>query len=307
MILFLFKKLKLNQSSIFFHLLLIFIYVNSEECPKRKIKDNTCTTECDDTEFEFGDYCYENCTNNGLTESEITIPHKKCKCDSQNGFKYIKEEKINGLSYYMCVKSCPYNFYEVGTNICVEKCKGTKNKITKDNGCADSCGLNQVLFVKTLTNGEKMNYCLDKCPDELKFYNPSPIHEIKCISKCDDKYFYKETSLGYECLSDCDNQAKIDLDSETFICTNNNKGPCTDLAFPYEFEGSCLKKCEDTKELEYFGKKDTYYFFSEEYNKFVCSENCEEKYITDSGEKTHNAYIVPNSFYCVDDCQKNSI
>ena len=179
------KPLKFHLfKNIIIIILLIIIkeYVNSE-CIKRKITDNECVSECGNELYEFGDYCYDICESYDLEES----PFKKCKCPV--GKPYIIESDINGLKYYRCINNCPSGYYDVETNICVDKCKGLKNKITKNNGCTDTCGYSQVLFVKTLSNGETMNYCLDECPDEAKFYNPSIFEQIKCITKCSDKYF----------------------------------------------------------------------------------------------------------------------
>ena len=282
---------------IIIQLILILIKESNSECiTKAKESNNECLTE----EYEFGDYCYNNCEICGLAGNNDITP-KKCKCPSEK--EYIIETKINGLKYYRCTDKCPSGYYEVGTNICVDECKEPNNKIINNNGCTDSCGISQVLFVKNLPNEETMNYCLDKCPDEAKFYKPSFIDQIKCITECPDKQFYKKTEKGYECSLDCDKQAKIDIDSKTFLCTNESKGICNDPSFPYEFEGSCLKNCKDTELLDYFGKKKTYFFYSKQSQRTVCSETCEE--YNNENEK-HKWYIVPNSLYCVEDCQKTN-
>ena len=62
--------------------------------------------------------------------------------------------------------------------------------------------------------------------------------------------------------------------------------------------GKCLKNCKDTELLDYFGKKKTYFFYSKQSQRTVCSETCEEY--------NNKWYIVPNSLYCVEDCQKTN-
>ena len=231
---------------------------------------------------------------------------KTCKCP--DGKKIIATkieiESLNRLNYYRCVDSCPSKYFDIDTNICVEdSCSGNKNKIKKNNGCTDECTDNEFLFTKKLDNGKKIYYCLDKCPEEAKFYVPS-IGEKECIEQCpSDKKFYSEKEGGYECSSECENQANIDVENGIYFCTSNVKGNCSnDDSFPYEFQGSCLRDCSDTKKLDYFSNIETFLFYSKNVQRWICSENCEELY----NNEIHKSYKVPETQYCVDNCKETN-
>ena len=280
---------------IFFHLILLKEYLNSD-CPKKRILDNSCVSNCG-SEYEFGDFCYSDCGENNLVPINSGID-KQCTCNDNK--KYINVTIIDNLNFYTCLNYCPFNYYDIETNICLSKCQGKKNKIklnsggTGLNGCTDECLLEEVLYIKTLDNNEKNYYCLQECPDEAKFYIfiDSIFQTKQCIPNCQpDKLFYSSQTKGYQCQEDCDNQAFIDVDNGIYFCTDFSKGEkiCPE-SFPYAFEGSCFKDCKDTN-IELFGNKKTYFYLFN--GKKICSQNCEE-----------NKFIVPNSLYCVDYCQK---
>ena len=302
--------MNLNRKILFtLQLILIKIYINAQ-CLKKNITNNACLEECGEL-YEFGDYCYDNCSAYGLGLEEGFF--KKCKCTTPND-KIIatKIEYSVGqyYDYYRCTDSCPHKYFDVDNKICteMEKCSGNK-KINKNNGCTDECRPNEFLFEKSLDDGSKIYYCLDKCPEEKIFYVPSSTEEISCIEKCpNEKKFYYIKEKGYECTDICEKQAKIDLVSNTFICTDFEKGRCEDDSFPYEFEGSCVKDCSDTKELDFFLNKETFLFYSKQYKKLICSDTCEETYTEESSSSPiqHKSYKVPGSQYCVDDCKQTN-
>ena len=294
--------------TIFILLILLKEYLNSD-CPKKTL-ENECLSECGNQYYEFGDYCYDNChQQSNLIESDTE--EKKCMCDGENNKIFINSTKIGDLNYYRCVDSCYFGYYEIRSKICVKKCQESYNKIKLNkgglglHGCAEECDDNEVLFTKTLDNN-KMNYCLKKCPEEAKFYYlDGPYNKKICIEKCEDnnQLFYYETEFGYKCIDtdDCKAPAYIDIESRTFLCSEEEEeGVCEDESFPYSFEGSCLKNCEDTKKLEFFNNKPTYFISYQ--GKKICSENCEEQFETEG--KMNKFYKVPNSLYCVDDCKK---
>ena len=289
-------------------LILIKIYLN-DSCLKKDIRNNECLDECG-TLYEFGDYCYEDCIQYNLV-ADASLKECKCKSETPKKIATIIEESVGQyLFYYRCTDSCPFKYYDIDTKICTkeDKCPADKKKIKKNYGCTDQCSENEVLFEETLDDGSKRYYCLDKCPEEKKFYIPSSTEEKECQENCPpEKKFYVIKDIGNECAESCENQAKIDKASNTFICTEVPKGRCTDEAFPYEFEGSCVKNCNDTQELEFFGKKETFLFYSEEYKKLICSETCEETYNNEENQlKTHKSYKVPGTQYCVDDCKNTN-
>ena len=285
--------------TIFLQLILLKEYLNSDST-KIIIKEND---NCGDY-YEFGDYCYENCESQiNLKKDENSFPIK-CMCDGIGGKSFINVTKINDLNYYRCVDSCYFGYYNIENNICVDKCKAPYDKIklnkggTGLHGCIEECLNSEFLY-----NDKENNYfCLNKCPNEAKFIDGN-----KCVEKCpDDKFFYTKTEFGYECSEDCyDNnkpiQAYIDIDSGTFLCNGKDRNSaCTDDSFPYAFEGSCFKNCEDTKHLKFFGNKTT--FFLTYGNNKICSEECKETF--DNNGNIKKFYKVPNSSYCVDDCKK---
>lgn len=289
-----------------------FYSIKNDECISKEItqctnnitiENNECVDKCDPDYYSFGDYCYFDCLNYEMDNDEFT---KTCKCKEPK--PYMIKEKIQNKNYFRCIDKCPSKYYDIETKECVEGCTEPKNKIKMNNACTDECGIDEVLFIKKLDNDEEIYYCLDKCPEEAKFYVSSAIGEITCKDKCpNEKKFYSiGTTKGYECLSSCEKKAKIDIDSNTYICTSEQILTCDD-DFPYEFEGSCLRNCKDTKELDFFGRKETFPFYSKENDKLICTISCDESYTDTNGqEQQYKLYKSSEITYCVEDCKQTN-
>lgn len=309
----------------------ICIGKSGSDCKKIIIETNQCVDAC--PEYEFGDFCYQQCYNSeegelnlGL-ETESNEPTKKCKCKED---KYLIEEKINEKIYKRCVDSCPSGFFDVNTRKCVDKCEGSTNKITPENGCTNMCLDNQFLFEQTETiNGVEITqlYCVSKCPDEARFFyqNSPPNQERKCLKECNQNHFYSikkvmdGDNIKYEnqCLESCNGISKIDYSANIFQCDETTIEPTTeptcDESFPYKYkEKSCLRECSDTQKLQMFENKITYFLIDN--NKKICSEECQEsdsdKHFKDSKtlschstcEETSNKFNFNNE--CVNSCEE---
>ena len=296
---------------------------SGSDCIKIIIETNECVNAC--PEYEFGDFCYQKCydINDGEEldlglETEQIEPTKKCKCKEN---KYLIEEKINDKIYKRCVDSCPSGFFDANTKKCVDKCEGSTNKITPDNGCTNMCSDGQYLFEQTETiNGVEITklYCVSNCPDEARFFyqNSLPNEERKCLKECNQNHFYSTDEVGKnQCLDSCNGISKIDFSANIFQC-NNRAGATTestcDESFPYEYKSSCLRDCSDTQKLQMFENKITY-FLIDNNNKKICSEQCQEsdsdKHFKDSitlschstCEETSNKFNFNNE--CVSSCE----
>ena len=105
----------------------------SSECNKITYENNECVNNCGDG-YELGDFCFYACYEYlGLENGIITSTSKTCKCK-----EFYIEIKINNKIFFQCVDSCPY-YYDAITKKCVDKCKGTTNRITNNKGCKEEC------------------------------------------------------------------------------------------------------------------------------------------------------------------------
>ena len=296
---------------------------SGSDCIKIIIETNECVNAC--PEYEFGDFCYQKCydINDGEEldlglETEQIEPTKKCKCKEN---KYLIEEKINEKIYKRCVDSCPSGFFDANTKKCVDKCEGSTNKITPDNGCTNMCSDGQYLFEQTETiNGVEITklYCVSNCPDEARFFyqNSLPNEERKCLKECNQNHFYSTDEVGKnQCLDSCNGISKIDFSANIFQCneteTETTTEPTCDESFPYKYKRSCLRDCSDTQKLQMFENKITYFLIDN--NKKICSEQCQEsgsdKNFKDSNtlschstcEETSNKFNFNNE--CVSSCE----
>ena len=198
---------------------------------------------------------------------------------------YIIEEIFQEKKYLRCTKSCPSGYFDYRTKKCVDKCKGETDKITKENGCADSCNGNQFLYTFTeMINGEKVTkkYCLDECPNQALFFytNQFPLAEKECLPKCNEGDFYSITT--HECSSSCDTMAKIDVNNNIYQCSNirlptENEYKC-EKDFPYQYKDYCFRNCSDTQKLDFLDNKITYFLkkVNGENEEYYCSKDCTE-------------------------------
>ena len=259
------------------------------DCNKIIIENNQCVDACPEDLYEFGDFCYIKCYGNNAAdefklglETDTSNPTRKCKCKDD---KYFIEETINNKKYFRCVDSCPSGYFDANTNKCVDKCEGSTNKITPENGCTDICLDDQFLFEQS----EKINdetitkfYCVKNCPDEARFFyqDTSLNQERKCLKECNKYDFYSvevDTSgyKKYKCSDRCNGISFIDLISNYFFCGSNTES-CNE-SFPYKYRSSCLRDCSDTQKLQMFENTKTYFLIDESdtnYQKY-CSEECQ--------------------------------
>lgn len=273
----------------------------TSNCNKIIIETNQCVDECFSFGYESGDYCYQNCGTFGMEP----VDTKKCQCNSTS---YFKEEIIEGKKYQRCLELCPSGYYEKNTRKCVNKCEGETNRITENNGCTDLCSSSEFLYNQTqIINGELITklYCLTNCPAQARFYYNTnlPYKERECLTECNKGHFYSiREENRYECLENCDYMTYIDLNSNIFQCTEKtkptrNEYKCNDVSFPYQYQDSCLRNCEDTKNLSIFNNKETYFFINQNNKKF-CSEECIE-----GGEIQ---FLDLDSLSCYQNCNQTS-
>ena len=274
----------------------------TSNCNKIIIETNQCVDECFSFGYEFGDYCYQNCGTFGMEP----VDTKKCQC---NFTSYFKEEIIEGKKYQRCLELCPSGYYEKNTRKCVNKCEGETNRITENNGCTDLCSSSEFLYNQTqIINGESITklFCLKNCPDQARFYYNTnlPYKERECLTECNKGHFYSiKEENKYECLENCDTMTYIDLNANIFQCSGNPKQEpgdeyrCPGDSFPYQYQDSCLRNCEDTQNLSIFDKKRTYYFIKQNNEKF-CLEECKK------GEE--QLFLDLDSLSCHKNCNETS-
>ena len=268
------------------------------DCKKIRIESNECLDNCPEGTYEFGDYCYNNCSSYGL-DSITGESQAKCKCP--NNYKILNDQ-IGNNKYYRCIESCPKGYFNVSTNICLQNsnCGDMKGILyPNDIGCVDSCknNNNKKLYKKEGTSTTEQ-YCVDTCPDSVPFfYNNQDSEEIECIDKCNDHDYYNPTTK--ECLTECNGISLIDLSKNIRECrTQDSTDGCPD-SFPYRYNQTntfaCLKDCSDTKTMF---DKDTLIYF--EY-----IEGKPKRYCINIDECQQKAYFIDNSTkMCVKDCRE---
>jgi len=277
----------------------------------------------------FGEFCYETCPDNS-----VELTNGDCKCNNLF-YKEIKE----GLIYINCLSeglSCPNGYNYIYNNECIKACPDGKEKLEKENDnylCVDSCSSSKKIYVTKSPLGKSITYCLDACPEEVKFYYEDNI----CLEKCskNDKDFYNSE---HKCIShsnveesDCGSNYYINISPEEYIfqCLEREATvePCQDSNYPYKFnfEGKdhCLKSCDDTN-IKFFDDTITYlfeegkqcidieqsntnYFMIEKEKKFVSDCSKEEYWPFHDGQKCvpncGSKYIKEDSNECVNDCE----
>lgn len=278
----------------------------------------------------FGEFCYETCPDNS-----VELTNGDCKCNNLF-YKEIKE----GLIYINCLSeglSCPNGYNYIYNNECIKACPDGKEKLEKENDnylCVDSCSSSKKIYVTKSPLGKSITYCLDACPEEVKFYYEDNI----CLEKCskNNKDFYNSE---HKCIShsnveesDCGSNYYITISPEEYIfqCLEREATvePCQDSNYPYKFnfEGKdhCLKSCDDTN-IKFFDDTITYlfeeekqcidveqklsntnYFMIEKEKKFVSDCSKEEYWPYHDGQKCvpncGSKYIKEDTNECVTEC-----
>ena len=271
------------------------------DCKKITIDNNECVDDCD-SQYEFGDYCYSDCTKYQMEFD--TNPLNQCKCMDTK--PYIIEELIeNKIKYLRCTSTCPYGYHDLITNYCVQNCNG--KKITPDKACTDSCidYNNHFLYTKKeVIDGytQEIKYCVSSCPESKRYYynTGSTQNEKECIEECRENDYYSYTSD--ECLLECNKM--IIVDDNKHYCTDKDiptsvtDYKCGETDFPYQYINYCLKDCSDTIKLD--GK--TTYLLKMKVPAdgaktiFLCSKDCTED--------TKSVYKDLSTLSCVEDCSK---
>ena len=268
--------------------------INNYKCEKPEITDNCDINKCrphlyndnGDTEkcidCSSGDpsisniniYSIQNgiCTPLTYCDKKLVIETSECVDDCETG--YILETKIEGVTYSRCISSCHSGYYTKNGK-CVDKCE-EQDIIRKGTICSDTCDDSEFLYTKEETIGEKTvikKYCVNKCPDEKKFFNNDFIKT--CKEKCDGEEFY--SIVDNQCMSECPNITYIDFSSSILQCSGQEKSEnylCPE-EFPFKYKSSCLRNCLDTQNLTLFGNIKTYSLIMEN-GKKLCSEHCSE-------------------------------
>jgi len=211
----------------------------------------------------LGEFCYGTCPENS---AELT--NGDCKCN----YLFYKEIK-EGLTYINCLSegaSCPNEYNYIYNDECLKACPDGKEKLEKKDDnylCVDNCSSGKKIYVTKSPLGKSITYCLDACPEEVKFYYEDNI----CLEKCskNDKDFY---NLLDKCISyssaetDCGSNYYINISPEEYIfkCENREGSaePCKD-PYPFKFifggKDHCLKSCDDTN-IKFFDFAKTYLF-----------------------------------------------
>ena len=278
------------------------IYKSISNCKKITIENNECVDNCG-TGYEFGDFCYSSCTSESKLNMEEgeTTPIKKCQC--KNNYKIMREEEISDKEYLRCLESCPFGYYYDLDNYCIKKCEDI---ISAQNLCTVRCNNDKYLLIQEETINEEIvtkKYCVDHCPDDAKFYYPE---EKECKKECDSEDFIDYINSN-ECLSECNNMTLVDVDSKNYKCSNiTTPTPPSNLDYkcnsdyPYQYGHYCLRSCYDTRKLDIFGNKTTYFLLKTDgdtTHKF-CSDECNE----DSEQK----YMDLSTLSCQKNCKETS-
>ena len=183
-------KIHKRIQNITFYILILFISLNitliqsaNEKCACCKINNNKCVLKEECTETP--NFCDQNCrphlynndnegqcydctsaltsnsyyyiNNDGICQAKtdcdlVTIENNEC-VDDDCGTGYILEMTVEGTTYARCTSSCPSGYFDLKTKKCVKECKGSTDRITKENGCTDICEESTFLF----TQIEKIN------------------------------------------------------------------------------------------------------------------------------------------------------
>ena len=250
----------------------------------------------------------EECIPLDYCDKYVVIETSECVDDCEPGKVFVTN--LDNEIYYRCINSCPSGYY-VKNGKCVDICE---DYIRKGNICDISCDDSEYLFTKEEENidGTKTikKYCVDNCP---RFFSNDSPNKI-CKEKCEEEEFYSITDN--ECLSDCEGMTFIDLSSNIFQCTEEDK-PASIVAsiesykcqepFPFQYQYSCLRNCADTENLKLFNYKKTYSLIYEEdidgqiYIAKFCSEYCSETQSTNPKN-----YFDSSTSSCHQSCKETS-
>ena len=238
-------------------------------------------------------------------------------------FKYITT--LDGFKYVNCVNQCPskYKYYNDGDEKeCIESCESTKwikRELNQDNisyifRCSGNCKEDPREFkykYKEDSTSPVILYCLDKCPNEAKFYYETTqdieglgdIENYECLNNCKPNHF----SQGEKCLNVCGNLKTVNLNKKIYTCLGEGE-PCPS-DFPYLFGDYCLKSCQDSQNQDYFGanQKTTYLDDTtkeclETKGDWKIDTNA-KKWVEDCKSASSGPYTQENE--CVSSCQNN--
>ena len=291
----------------------------SYNADKVVLPTNECIQSCSSIDdnikekfYELGDFClYDSYFNNNFEKYEkITINGLtllKCKDCTY----IIEKDKSN---FHQCINcnDCPTSYYDDEEKKCVSDCNNKKymeigngkykcrseceNSNASRNLDNESSTKKMFEYIETNTdNTETKTFCLDKCPENSKFYYEIGNKPRKCLEGCNEKHFHIEG--GNKCTTSCDgNILYWKEDSNNFFTCKNGNGRTCPSHHPYIYYNTCLKSCSDTK-LDIFFKKTTYSVIKEDQtpNKYECVDKCES-----------SPYIYIYKETCVKDCQKTN-
>ena len=258
--------------------------------------------------YKLGDICYESCPDNSEPTS-TSSDENQCQC-KQLFYREIKD----GFTYLNCLSesatSCPIGYNYIKDNECLKACPSDrgilekKSTNSKDYYCISLCPNTKYQYSKKSPLGQTINYCLEGCPDEAKFYYDNA--KI-CKEKCDDvKDYYEE---NYQCIGSatanvCDYsneyQYYIIISPEDYIfkCIKSDidtNPPCPN-DYPYQFQRDskmyCLKTCNDTQ-IPFFDNIKSYSYIEN-----IDGGGTKKKCLV----STTGKYIIEKEKRLVDDC-----
>ena len=223
----------------------------------KELVNEHCSTGSDYV-YELGDICYSTEPPNAQPNSDNPSIYTCAK-------SFYIEEK-NGFKYYTCYSTdnCPttFKYFDSNTKECFKSCDKTIKKVPNEDTyifrCSESCDTQGENKEYEYEDSNGKTYCLDKCPEEAKYYYTDSSDETnyKCLDKCNNNHFSDKNN---KCVDNC-NAKKIilDINKKTFLCDDD----CP-ANFPYSYTltigdpnvvyNFCLKSCSDTNNNKFFG------------------------------------------------------
>jgi hypothetical protein len=285
--------------------------------------------------YQLGDICYDTCPIN----TKIEEHNKLCVCE--DNFYYTKKIEDNLLKIE-CDNECPneYPFYDGETKECLKDCPSEKSFLRvideKPNfyECLNSCPNKK--YIKNMSSNKSITYCVDNCPQKLKY----TYSDNTCVDKCNRNKYDLISSGGEECInfSTLENEDSgkiyyilVDSNAENYKIQTEASCP-NEYPFKYKVKNKvfCLHSCEDTKS-NFLNNTETFLNIEENNNDYICLEVNEEnnnKYFINEEEYRYisdcslditgpyhykkrcvvscgNKYLVEETNECVDECNIN--
>ena len=174
---------------------------------KFDVKGNKCSNDCEESEFEYFNICFEDCP--------------------ENTYKLRRERNI-------CSNEIPINYYLDKDSIykeCYYTCKKCSRKGDINNHNCDECNDN---FIFLNDSSAERNKCYEKCQYYYYFYNNS-IYTCTINNTCPENYS-KLIIKQNKCIYDCKNE-------DYYIYEFNNN--CLEKCPNKTIYNNITNKCEE--------------------------------------------------------------